>query len=102
MGLFHAEHVVGRSFIRSFIYSSNTQHLFYAGLDAEDSALKEIDPVSILELFLLRGGDDVKQIASQQSNQNNSGERCESMVFRVSRTRGRAWSEESGKAPLRK
>lgn len=25
-----------------------------------------------------RGGDDVKQIASQQSNQNNSGERYES------------------------
>lgn len=76
MGLFHAKHVVGHSFIHSFIYSSNTsiEHLLYARPDAGDSALKEIDPVSVLELFLWRGRDDVKQITSQQSNQNNSGE----------------------------
>lgn len=28
-GLFHAEHIVGHSFICSFIYSSNTEHLLY-------------------------------------------------------------------------
>lgn len=37
-------------------------------LDAEDSAPHKIDSVSGLELFLLRGRDDIKQKNTQQRN----------------------------------